>query len=179
MTRPNKYEQHYREGREVCGPPFPEFVAFFETYAPQADVLDLGCGQGRDALVAARHGHRVVGVDLSETGIAQMLEGAAAEGLQVEGIVADVATWQPEASFDVIILDRVLHLLSDDGERRQVLERACAHTRPGGFVLIADTPKQQALLREVCASREPEWEIVLRRKGFVFAQRIASRQLDL
>ena len=172
MTRSNKYEQHYREGRGVCGPPFPEFVAFFETYtSPQADVLDLGCGQGRDALLAARHGHRVVGVDLSETGIAQMLEDAHAEGLTVEGIVADVSTWQPKESFDVIILDRVLHLLSDPSERRSVLERSCAHTRPGGTILIADTPKQQALLLDVFASKEPEWEIVLRQKGFVFAHR--------
>jgi len=171
MTRSNKYEQHYREGRDVCGPPFSEFITFFETYAsPRADVLDLGCGQGRDALLAARHGHRVVGVDLSETGIAQMLEDANAEGLHVEGIVADVAMWQPEESFDVILLDRVLHLLSDPSERRQVLERACARTRSGGYVLIADTPKQQSLLREVFESKQPVWEIVLQKKGFFFAQ---------
>lgn len=175
MTRSTKYEQHYREGRDICGPPFPEFITFFETYAtPHADVLDLGCGQGRDALVAARHGHRVVGVDLSETGIAQMLDDATAEGLRVEGIVADVATWQPEESFDVILLDRVLHLLSDSQERRQLLDRACAHTRPGGSVLIADTPKHQALLLDVFASKAPDWKIILRRKGFVFAQRMTS-----
>lgn len=175
MTRRNKYEPYYREGRNVCGPPFPEVIAFFETYATShADVLDLGCGQGRDALVAARHGHRVVGVDLSETGIAQMLDDANEEGLNVEGVVADVVTWKPDASFDVIILDRVLHLLSDAHERWNVLDRACAHTRPGGFVLIADTLKQQALLRETFEAREPEWRIVLQRKGFVFAQRMAS-----
>ena len=174
MTRRNTYEQHYREGRDVCGPPFPEFVAFFETYAsPEADVLDLGCGQGRDALLAARYGHRVLGVDLSETGIAQMLDDANAEELAVVGIVADVATWQPSSSFDVIILDRVLHLLSDDSERRQVLDRSCAHTRRGGYVLIADTPTHQPFLTDAFASKAPDWTIVLRKTGTLFARRTA------
>ena len=64
------YDQHYRAGRGQCGDPFPEFVAFFDSDDRQrARVLDLGCGQGRDALLAARLGHAVVGVDLCAIGI--------------------------------------------------------------------------------------------------------------
>lgn len=78
------YEKLYQESPNVCGPPFPEFEAFFERYnKTQAKVLDLGCGQGRDALFIARMGHQVVGVDISKTGIAQMLEEAKQEGLEV------------------------------------------------------------------------------------------------
>jgi len=54
-----------------CGQPFPEFVQFFVDFDQvNASVLDLGCGQGRDALFIARMGHDVLGVDLSPTGIA-------------------------------------------------------------------------------------------------------------
>lgn len=35
-------------------------------------MLDLGCGQGRDALLFARAGHRLLGVDVSSVGIEQM-----------------------------------------------------------------------------------------------------------
>jgi 2-polyprenyl-3-methyl-5-hydroxy-6-metoxy-1,4-benzoquinol methylase len=173
MARKNEYERHYREGRGVCGEPFPELAAFFDAYGrSEADVLDLGCGQGRDALLAARRGHHVVGVDLSETGVAQMLEDASAEGLDVEGVVADIAEWEPADTFDVVILDRVLHLLSDDAERERVLERSCTQTRPSGHVLVADTPKQQEMLRAFFESKRPNWEVTLRQKGFVFARRV-------
>ena len=173
MARQTKYERHYREGRGVCGEPFPELVAFFDTYErAEAHVLDLGCGQGRDALLAARRGHHVVGVDLSETGVAQMLEDAQVEGLDVEGVVGDIAEWEPARSFDVVILDRVLHLLGDDAERERVLERSCAHTRSSGHVLVADTPKQQGLVRGFFESKRPDWEVTLRRKGFLFARRV-------
>ena len=135
------YDKHYRKGRGQCGAPFAELVAFFERYdRPGATVLDLGCGQGRDALLAARHGHAVVGVDLSEIGILQMLEDAEAEGLDVTGVVSDVLRFRSRSKFDVVILDRVLHLLLDDGERDQCLHLAARLTRKGGHVLIADVP---------------------------------------
>lgn len=173
MAREDKYERHYREGRGVCGEPFPELVAFFDTYErAEADVLDLGCGQGRDALLAARRGHHVVGVDLSETGVAQMLADAQAEELDVEGVVGDIAEWEPIGMYDIVILDRVLHLLTDDAERERVLERSCAHTRPSGHLLVADTPKQQEMLRSFFESKQPNWDVTLRRKGFVFARRM-------
>ena len=37
-------------------------------------VLDLGCGQGRDALFIARRGHILLGVDAAQTGIKQILK---------------------------------------------------------------------------------------------------------
>ncbi len=77
------YEQVYRKQAEACGQPFPEFVGFFESLDGAVDVLDLGCGQGRDALLAARMGHRVIGVDTSPTGIEQILAAAREEGLAV------------------------------------------------------------------------------------------------
>ena len=40
----------------------------------QASVLDLGCGQGMDALFIARKGHTLPGVDAAQTGIKQILK---------------------------------------------------------------------------------------------------------
>ena len=57
-------------------------------------MLDLGCGQGRDALFIARKGHAVVGVNISKTGVGQMLEDAKQEELDISGIVADVVCYQ-------------------------------------------------------------------------------------
>ena len=71
------YEKKYQNSRNVCGEPFPEIVEFFENYDDEcATFLDIGCGQGRDALFIARKGHSVLRVDSAQTGIEQMLEEA-------------------------------------------------------------------------------------------------------
>ena len=45
-------------------------------------ILDVDCGTGRHALELARRGYRVVGVDLSESLLAQGRKMAEAEGLR-------------------------------------------------------------------------------------------------
>jgi len=166
------YEKQYQESPNVCGPPFPEFVAFFERYNKTgAKVLDLGCGQGRDALFIARMGHQVVGVDISKTGIAQMLEEAEQEGLEVVGVVADIVEYEPSGEYDVVILDRVLHMLNEGSERRAVLEKASAVTKPGGLILIADTPKHQAQIRSFFEGQSEDWVRVKDKKGKIFVQK--------
>jgi SAM-dependent methyltransferase len=139
------YEQQFRKCRNACGEPFPEFVRFFEEYpGDPGTVLDLGCGQGRDALLAASHGHSVVGVDFSPTGVSQMQQAAAARGLAVEGVVADVVSYRPRRKHGIVILDRVLHMLPSEEDRVWVLRSASRATRLKGYVLIADTPRHQA-----------------------------------
>jgi SAM-dependent methyltransferase len=132
------YEKQYQQARGVCGSPFKEFIDFFNNFPrSNAQVLDLGCGQGRDALFIARMGHQVLGVDISKTGIAQMLEDANREQLNIKGIVADVTSYHPTGDFDVVILDRILHMFKEDRERLSVLENASRVTKSGGFILIA------------------------------------------
>ncbi len=166
------YDKHYRKGRGQCGDPFEEFVAFFESYnRPRARVLDLGCGQGRDALLAARHGNQVVGVDLSEIGIGQMVGDAEAEGLDVTGIVSDLLEFRSRRKFDVVLLDRVLHLLLDDDERLAGLDLAARLVRKGGHVLIADVPKNRGLIGRYFDERGGEWSVTKRTKNFLFARK--------
>jgi len=166
------YEKRYQESRDVCGPPSREFLAFFERYdKTRAEVLDLGCGQGRDALFIARMGHHVLGVDISRTGISHMLEGAEREALDVRGVVADVVEYEPPGDYDVVILDRVLHTLKDDSQRLTVLDKASAVTKSGGFVLIADTPKHQGLIRSFFDDHSQDWVKAKDKKGFIFVQK--------
>ena len=171
MTEINKYEKFYQQDRACCGEAFPEIADFFETYKkPRARVLDLGCGQGRDAILIARHGHSVLGLDISETGIRQMTEAATAEGLDVRGIVADISEIALTETFDVVVLDRVLHmfpLLVRIETLRQILSYVAAK----GTVLIADMPSNKPALKEVFEIDEYTWEPMLDRKGFLFLRK--------
>lgn len=170
MSAKNQYETLYQQDTAVCGPPFPEILAFFDTWPVQnGRILDLGCGQGRDALPIARRGHAVVGVDIAPTGIAQMVAAATAEALPITGIVADVATYQPDGRFDAVLLDRVLHMLPEPAARTAVLDTIRPHVRPGGVLLIADTHKNIRAFRTHLAGW-PDWQVLQAQKGFLFAK---------
>jgi SAM-dependent methyltransferase len=168
---PTDYEKLYQEQRHALGEPTKEFVTFFDQYEKEnAAVLDVGCGQGRDALFIARRGHQVTGLDISRTGVAQLLEDALREGLPIQAHVADLRDYAPQETYDVLLIDRTLHML-DRETRLQVLERLLRATREGGYLLIADEksnlPAMQALLD---ADRE-QWTVLKQAGGFLFARK--------
>lgn len=168
---PTDYEKVYQQQRHALGRPSQQFVDFFQQYAKQAaDVLDIGCGQGRDSLFIARRGHRVVGVDKSSTGIAQLLEDAQTEKLNIEGYVADLSEYVPQGTYDVIVIDRTLHML-DANTRLRVLERVSPATRQAGFVLIADEKSNIASIKDFFQSDEAEWMILQDKKSFLCLQK--------
>lgn len=168
---PTDYEALYRAQRHALGQPTKAFVEFFRRYdKTKADVLDVGCGQGRDALFIGRLGHHVVGVDRSETGVAQLLEDARTEGLNVEGIVADLRDFAPSATFDVAVVDRTLHML-EESDRLMVLARVCNAVRSGGYVLIADEKKNIPSMVQLLESDSVAWSVVKRTGGLLFARK--------
>lgn len=165
---PTDYDKLYQEQRHALGQPTQVFVDFFDQYPKQdALVLDLGCGQGRDALFIARRGHRVVGVDLSATGIEQLIADAHAEGLLIEAIVADLRAYEPSGSYDVVLLDRTLHMLAEP-ERLHVLKQVSRVTRAGGSVLIADEPSNMAAIKAFFQDDAPQWTVQQDTKNFLW-----------
>lgn len=46
------YDKHY-ETENLFGDPYPELIEFFDKYSRKGNLLDLGCGQGRDAIPLA------------------------------------------------------------------------------------------------------------------------------
>ncbi|MEU4822450.1 MFS transporter [Actinomadura sp. NPDC023710] len=99
-------------------------------------ALDLGCGEGADAVWLARRGWRVTAVDIS--GVA--LERAA--GHAAEAGVADRVDWQrrdlaasfPEGSYDLVSA-QFLHSPADM-PREEVLRAAAGAVAPGGVLLV-------------------------------------------
>lgn len=162
-----KYDDHYLDDPAACGTPFPEFVRFCAS-ATHGRVLDLGCGQGRDALMFARAGHQVVGVDISKVGVDQMLAAAAREGLDVVGVVQDIGAFVPQEPFDVVVLDRVLHMLPES-DRPAVVKAAMEAVAPGGTLLVAEGPKGMLPIRELVVSRG--WELPKATKNRLIARR--------
>ncbi|GAB5449478.1 class I SAM-dependent methyltransferase [Gymnodinialimonas sp.] len=162
------YDKLYGETRDALGEPTPIFTDFFDRFEKQnARILDVGCGQGRDAIFIARKGHRVVGVDLSANGIRDLQRVAKKEGLSIEGIVADIATFTPNGVFNVVLIDRTLHML-DGPSRRAVLGKMLDHVAKGGWLLIADEASNVEACKTVAAEHEVQWQVEVSRRGYLF-----------
>lgn len=169
---PTDYEKVYQQQRHALGNPTKEFVTFFDQYKKRkADVLDIGCGQGRDALFIARQDHHVVGVDISPTGIAQLLEDAQSEGLNIEGIIVDLGQYEPSDEYDVVVIDRTLHMLDVD-TRLRVLKQVSRATRNSGFVLIADEKSNMPSIKEFFQTDSYSWTILTDSGSFLCVQKV-------
>lgn len=162
------YEKLYRDQRHALGEPTREIARFFDERSSSCRVLDIGCGQGRDALYIARLGHEVVGVDLSPSGIDQLREDTKNEDLLIEGVVADVVDYKPVGLFDVVLFDRTLHMLSVE-DQLLVLKRCMEHVNNGGYILINDERKNLPPIEALILESRAPWVVQHKKRGFLFA----------
>jgi tellurite methyltransferase len=92
--------------------PAPEVVEFIRSQSPQErpNVLDLGCGLGRHAVVFAQAGFSVTASDASETAISHLSKWARDLSLEIRVLVCDVLSdLLPENSFDIVLAYNVIY----------------------------------------------------------------------
>ncbi|GAA1916652.1 class I SAM-dependent methyltransferase [Streptomyces sodiiphilus] len=102
------------------------------------DALDLGCGEGGDALWLAGEGWRVTAVDISAVAVERLAALAGARGLgdRLTAARHDLHTSFPPGEFDLVSA-HYLHTPLDL-DRAAVLRSAAHALRPGGRLLVVD-----------------------------------------
>jgi len=131
------WEQAYRNPNAVAFSkgPTSDIAEFHDLIPPDSAVLDVGCGEGRNAIFLAGLGHRAEGFDLSEAGISKAKAIAAARGVDVRFWSQDLTAFTFERNYDAILSHGVLHL-PEKQARDAFIQRAQAHTMPGGLHFI-------------------------------------------
>ncbi|MBM7614491.1 class I SAM-dependent methyltransferase [Alkaliphilus hydrothermalis] len=161
MTKP-VYDKHYKK-QNYFGEPYPGLVKFFKEYEPKCNVLDLGCGQGRDALFLGRLGYKVKGIDISSVGLDQMNQIANDDNLDVIGEVGDVYTYPVSTEYDLILLDSMLHFYKGDlEEETNFIKRIALELKVEGVLanFMIKGAKREKHLKSVLNGIGIDWEVL-------------------
>lgn len=97
-------------------------------------ALDLGTGEGRNAIWLAEHGWAVTAVDFSDVAIAKAWALAESRAVSVTWVVEDLRSYRPEVgAFDLVGLVYI-HLAPE--QRRHVLGMAVSALAAGGRLVV-------------------------------------------
>jgi SAM-dependent methyltransferase len=177
VVHEHDWEQHYRSHPTLwSGRPNAQLVAGAADLEA-GSALDVGCGEGADAIWLAERGWEVVAVDLAPTALERAAAHADAGGPDVAGRIrwleADVTRWIPDGEFD-LVSTHFLHLTGEP--RRALFARLAAAVAPGGTLLVvghhpkdletgASRPHEPDMFftaEEVAASLDPaRWDVVV------------------
>jgi len=125
------WDERYRDSDLVWSSGPNQFVEAELADLPPGRALDLGAGEGRNAIWLARRGWQVTAVDFSQAGLDK---GRTLAGdLPVAWVCADATTWSGDGSYDVCVL-AYLQLAGE--ERRAAVRHAFASVRVGGMLLL-------------------------------------------
>ena len=133
----DRYRQVHQEG--LCWSsqqPSAIVKQMLEAYkiCPDQRILELGCGEGRDASYLLRLGYNVLATDISPEAIRYC--GEKYPELQGRFEVLDCLSGSLEAKFDFIYAVAVIHMLVEDQHRDGFYRFIRDHLNPNGKALI-------------------------------------------
>jgi SAM-dependent methyltransferase len=124
-------------------------LPLWERLAGAADgpVLELGCGTGRVTVCLASRNNEVWAVDADASLLEALQSRAAAQGLAVRAVCADVRALDLDREFELILAPmQLLQMLGSAAARHATLERAAGHLAPGGRLAAAIVEPPSPLL---------------------------------
>lgn len=101
----------------------------------KSKILDLGCGEGRDAIYLLNNGYNVLGVDYSDTVVQKCNELSKFQYMD-KFRQLDLVCDKLDDKFDFIYSVAVLHMFITDSHRKQFLSFIRNHLSFGGIALI-------------------------------------------
>lgn len=164
------YDKYYQT-ENLFGYPYPELLAFFSKYPNKGTVLDLGCGQGRDAIPLAQMGFEVTGIDNSKVGIEQINQLAKSEKLPLKGIVADIFEFSDFGKFDFVLLDSMFHFTKKDKQKEtNFIKTILTNINKDCLLIICiqDTGKKVAILNKTIDFKNKHERIIDQKFVYTF-----------
>ncbi len=85
--------------------------------SPNRTVLDIGCGEGKDAVYMAKNGYCVSAFDLTDNGIRKTLALAEKNKVKINAYVDDINTFDTKDQFDIIYSTGTVQYLFEQNKK--------------------------------------------------------------
>ncbi|MEI8347637.1 MAG: class I SAM-dependent methyltransferase, partial [Pseudomonadota bacterium] len=124
------WDQKFDKSNYVYGKDPAKFLARNHNYIPaNSSVLDVGMGEGRNAVFLARQGHRVTGIDISTVAVKKAQQLAKEFNVRIETVVSPVEKYKVEPNtFDSILCFYYLD--------RGITDKLIEWLKPGGILIF-------------------------------------------
>ena len=138
-------------------------------------VLELACGSGRLTIPIARRGVEIVGADSSLSMLEAARTKAAAAGVDVTFLPADMRNFDLPTGFALIFLagNSLQHLLTAD-DLKQCLACSRRHLAPGGRLVFDVSNPDPAQLMGDSGERKPVMRVIDSRRGEIVLEERAT-----
>jgi SAM-dependent methyltransferase len=128
------WDERYGATGYVYGTEPNEFLASVASRIPPGPVLSIADGEGRNGVFLATLGHDVTSVDASPVGLAKAGRLAAARGVPLTTVVADLAEYEIAPGAWAGIASIFCHL--PPALRRRVHAQVVRGLKPGGMYVL-------------------------------------------
>ncbi len=135
-TAQQHWDRHYGERERVWSGRVNKHLADIAGALPPGRALDLGCGEGGDAIWLARNGWQVVATDISGVALDRAAQDAGELLERIDFQRHDLTETFPAGEFDLVSAQFLHSTVPLD--RTAVLRRAAAAVAPGGRLVIVD-----------------------------------------
>lgn len=124
-----QWDQRYSRPNFIYGKAPAKFLAENYEYIPyEATVLDMGMGEGRNAVFLAQKGYKVTGIDISSVAVKKSYLLASEFGVKIKGVVASLKEYKiPPESYDAIICFYYVD--------RSLIDKMRTWLKPGGILI--------------------------------------------
>jgi SAM-dependent methyltransferase len=127
------WDERYADVERVWGGDPNVFVVEYLAARSPGTAIDLGAGEGRNAVWLAQQGWDVTAVDFSAVGLAKARDMARDAEVEIATVVSEVQAYDPPAPVDLVLL---CYLQIPDEQQVSVLRRVADWLQPGGAVLV-------------------------------------------
>ena len=149
------YEKWYEGDGYYWGTEPAGFCGELMKLCPPAEgkkVLDIGCGEGKDAVYMAAQGYEVTAFDLTENGIRKTKRLAEEKGVEIKAYVDDINTFETDEKFDIIYSSGTIQYLFEEN-KAAFFEKIGKITKKNGFVFF------NVFVEKPFLELPPDWDI--------------------